>query len=335
MNQLDNQNQPGQEEKDTETAENSVVEEQQRISPRYRNFRFIVSPISAAFIGLFGGFILYQFIGSLLTILVLGYNFDKTPANSQRLMTAAGQILFILLPALIFSRIFYRDVGYIIRAKAPRLGEIAIFLFGIIVLTPLLQSFQFLQNYAIEALAKNYSVVKDLKSTFDWMNNMLDETYHTLLTVHNAFEGVLVIIVVAFVPALCEEVMFRGFIQKSFELKIKPFWAALITAVFFGLYHFNPYGLIPLIGLGLYFGFAAYMSNSIVVPIILHFFNNFTAVIFYFIFGNEDLIKNNTTPNVDIWYSVISFLVLLVIFVSVIFVIKKYYSNSVKEQEDI
>ena len=335
MNELDNHNHSEQEEENTPVSENSENEEPQRISPRYRNFHFLVSPVSAAFIGLFGGFILYQFIGSFLTILVLGFDFDKAPANSQRLMTAAGQILFILLPALIFSRVFYRDVGYIIRAKMPRIGEVVIFLFGIIVLTPLLQSFQFLQNYAIDEMAKNFSLVKDLKATFDWMNNMLDETYGTLLSVHNVFEGILVVIVVSLIPALSEEVMFRGFIQKSFELKIRPFWAALITAVFFGLYHFNPYGLIPLICLGLYFGFAAYMSDSIVVPMSLHFFNNFTAVIFYFIFGNEDFVKNNTKPNVDIWYSVISFLVLLVIFVSIIFVIKKYYSHSVKEREDV
>ncbi|MCB9248002.1 MAG: CPBP family intramembrane metalloprotease [Ignavibacteriales bacterium] len=50
------------------------------------------------------------------------------------------------------------------------------------------------------------------------------------------------------------------------------------------MYHFNPYGLIPLILLGMYFGFAVYKSDSIIVAMILHFLNNFISIVAYFIF---------------------------------------------------
>ena len=72
----------------------------------------------------------------------------------------------------------------------------------------------------------------------------------------------LVVIVVAVVPALSEEAMFSGFIQRSFELKYKKYLAAIITALFFSAYHFNPYGFIPLFILGAFFGFAAYKSKT-------------------------------------------------------------------------
>jgi membrane protease YdiL (CAAX protease family) len=326
MDNLNNQN-----EQETEDSKTPFLTGEdgkdipQRISPRYKNFIFIISPVSAAFIGLIGALFLYQVLGGLLTVLVLGFDIPDAPINSQRLMTAAGQILFILLPGLILSRVLYKDVGYIIRAKVPGVAETALFLLGIIVLTPLLQNFLYIQNHFIDLWAANNSVVRDIKLFFDSMNKYVEETYNHLLGADNIFEGTLVVFVVALVPAVCEEVMFRGFIQKSFELKIRPFRAALITAVFFGIYHFNPYGLIPLIGLGLYFGFAAYMSNSILVPVILHFFNNFTAVILYFMYGSEDLIKNNVKPETDIGYPVISFFVLLFIFGSIILLIKRYY----------
>jgi len=136
-----------------------------------------------------------------------------------------------------------------------------------------------------------------------------------------------VVIVIALVPAFCEEFMFRGFIQRSFEFKLKPFRAALVTALFFGIYHFNPYGIVPLVLLGLYFGFAAYISNSIVIPVILHFLNNFAAVILYFTFGDEDLIKSTPSGNAEIQSSIIIFISLSVLFAGIISLIKWYYSR--------
>ena len=140
-------------------------------------------------------------------------------------------------------------------------------------------------------------------------------------------EMMLVIIVIAAVPAVCEEVMFRGYIQKSLGFKVKPFWAALITAIFFGFYHFNPYGLLPLICLGLYFGFAAYISNSLVVPIFLHFLNNFGAVILYYIIGDDQMVNSDITGSEEIGSNIFLFVTLTILFTIIIIAIKKYYSK--------
>ncbi|MBK7630941.1 MAG: hypothetical protein IPJ23_09620 [Ignavibacteriales bacterium] len=67
-----------------------------------------ISPVAAAFIGLAGGFFLYQIVGSLLTFLIFGMDLESIPVHSLRLMTMAGQILFILLPALLFQNGFTR-----------------------------------------------------------------------------------------------------------------------------------------------------------------------------------------------------------------------------------
>jgi CAAX protease family protein len=291
----------------------------------------VISPVAAAFIGLIGGFFLYQVVGGVITLLIFGMDMKNAPVNSLRLMTAAGQILFILLPALLFSKWFYEDVTTIIRFKIPHWKEIALFAIGIIILTPLLQNYLYIQNYIIDRLAKSVPFVEKAKLFFDSLNDLVESTYGNLLSANNIFEGLLVIIVVSIVPAVCEETMFRGFIQKSFEFKLKPVWAALITAIFFGLYHFSPYGLIPLIGLGFYFGFAAYMSNSILVPMSLHFLNNFAAVILYFLFGNDELINTSVEGSADLKSTIAAFVLLSIIFVSIIIYIKKYYS---KEKEN-
>jgi len=255
-------------------------------------------------------------------------NIESAPIDGLRLMTMAGQILFILLPALLFSKWIYSDVGKIIRIRKPDWTEIGLFVIGIVIITPLLQSFIYIQNYYFEIWAKNSSFINSIKSFFDMMNELVEKTYGDLLKANNILELLLVIAVVAIVPALAEETMFRGFIQRSFELKMKKYWAAIVTALFFALYHFNPYGLIPLFMLGAFFGFAAYKSKSLIIPVILHFINNFSAVMLYHFIGDDELIKTDASVNPNELSSyVIMFFSLSILFIGLIFIINKYYSS--------
>jgi hypothetical protein len=157
---------------------------------------------------------------------------------------------------------------------------------------------------------------------------MVEKTYSNLLSASNVLELILVVVVVAVVPALSEETMFRGFIQRSFELKYKKYFGAIITAVFFSLYHFNPYGFIPLFILGTFFGFASYKSKTLVIPMFLHFLNNFSAVSLYHIIGDDELIKSDSSVNPDDLLSyVMMFFALVFLFIGLIIVINKYYSS--------
>jgi len=321
--------------KDSELNENSdhgnVIEEQAqtKLTPE-QQFNPQISPIAAAFIGLIGGFFLYQIVGGLLTLLIFGLDIENAPVNGIRLMTMAGQILFILLPALVFSRFFYSDVTKFLRIKIPNWKEVLLFTIGIAILTVLLQNYLYIQNYFIDQLANSVPLIKTIKELLDTLNAYVEKTYGSLLQANSVYEGILIVFVVAIVPALSEEAMFRGLVQRSFEMKMKPFYAALITAIFFGVNHFNPYGLIPLILLGLYFGFAAYMSGSIIVPIILHFLNNFTAVMLYFIFGDDELISSTVQKPVELGSSFLLLLAMAMLFAGVLLTIKKYYSKAIK-----
>jgi membrane protease YdiL (CAAX protease family) len=163
---------------------------------------------------------------------------------------------------------------------------------------------------------------------------MVEKTYGNLLSASNIFEFVFVVIVIAVVPALSEETMFRGFIQRSFELKYKKYIAVIITALFFSLYHFNPYGFIPLFILGAFFGFAAYKSKTLLVPMFLHFLNNFSAVSLYHIIGDDELIKSDAAANPDELSSyVMMFFALAILFAALVFIINKYYSSKILAKE--
>lgn len=313
-----------------DSNENPLNEDSQLQQENNEGLIPIISPILAGFIGLIGGFILYQFVGGLLTIILIGFDLEGAPVSSLRLMTMAGQILFILLPALLFAKWFYNDVGKVIRANSTTFKEVGLFSLGIIILTPLMQAYLHIQNHFIYILAENSAFVNALKTFFDTMNEMVEKTYGNLLRADDVFEMAFVFFIVAVVPAVSEEVMFRGYVQKSFELKMTPVKATLITAVFFGLYHFNPYGIIPLILLGVFFGYAAYKTNSIIVPMVLHFLNNFIAIALFYLIGDDELIETKVQPSTDLGNYLSVFLGLCVLFAGLIYLINKFYEREKK-----
>lgn len=293
-----------------------------------------ISPIKAATFGLIAVFILYQFGGAILTLLIFGLDFEKADVNAMRLLTMGGQILFILLPALILSKGVYEDVTKVIRANKPQLKDFGYAILGLVILIPFLQSMLNIQVYILDKLADNFSLFNSFKLFFDELNKLVDASYGNLLSAGNVFEYAIVILVIAVTPAVCEEVFFRGFAQKSYELKLKPWGAILITSLVFGLYHFNPYGLVALIALGMYFGFVAYKTESIFVVMVLHFLNNFFSIILYWFFGEDDFSTTSFDPPEEIFTDLTVFIILGILFTAYLVFFDKNYSNKISEVEN-
>lgn len=317
MDDLKNQK-PAEDKTNVSGHENLDVNSKPELTPK-------ISPVKAGLLGLAGGFFFYQIFGGLLTVLIFGLDLEKADANALRLITMAGQVLFILLPALIFSKIIYGDVTRVIRFRTAPWIEIALFTVGIIALTPILENYLYIQNYFLEQLAKQNGFIQMIKESLDSLDKLVENSYGSLLKINSVMDGAIVIAVVAITPAVCEEVMFRGYIQKSFELKYKPFFGALITAIFFGLYHFNPYAFLPLTLLGFYLGYAVYKSDSILVPIILHFINNLSAVVLFLVFGKSELEQSKAITSAELTPTLISLSYQIILFVIVLLGIQYYY----------
>ncbi|MDR1729186.1 MAG: CPBP family intramembrane metalloprotease [Prevotellaceae bacterium] len=111
-----------------------------------------------------------------------------------------------------------------------------------------------------------------------------------LLTSGDSFSGLaLNLLVMAIIPALGEELLFRGVIQNSIAKSLKSkIWAIWITAFLFSAIHFQFYGFIPRLLLGAYFGYLLVWSQSIWIPIAAHFTNNATIVLFYFFLKGKE-----------------------------------------------
>jgi len=90
------------------------------------------------------------------------------------------------------------------------------------------------------------------------------------------------LLVVALLPAICEELFFRGFIFSSLENSIKARNAVILAGLMFALYHINFIRIVPTFILGAAFAFAVYRTGSIFVSIIMHFINNAVAALSLF-----------------------------------------------------
>ena len=117
------------------------------------------------------------------------------------------------------------------------------------------------------------------------------------------FGGLIInLLLMALLPALGEELTFRGVLQRLFEgksledaslqndskaaysLKARiPHLAIWCSAILFSAIHLQFYGFVPRMLMGALFGYALVWTGTIWVPILMHFTNNAAAVILYFI----------------------------------------------------
>ncbi len=125
----------------------------------------------------------------------------------------------------------------------------------------------------------------------DWMKKMEDQAENITTAFLNveSIPGLLFnIFLIAVIPAIGEEFLFRGVIQRIFIDWTKNIHAGiLITSICFSAFHFQFYGFIPRMALGILLGYLFVWSRSMWLPVIAHFANNAFAVLLYFFYRDE------------------------------------------------
>ena len=102
--------------------------------------------------------------------------------------------------------------------------------------------------------------------------------------------GLLVnLIVIALIPAVGEELTFRGVVQQGLTRRMNPHVAILIASAIFSFIHFQFYGFLPRLFLGMVLGYMFYVSGSLWISMLMHFLNNGFAVVVYYL-NNKGII---------------------------------------------
>jgi hypothetical protein len=130
----------------------------------------------------------------------------------------------------------------------------------------------------------NYLVFDSLVQAFpslNWFVEMQDtmaETIKGFISSENAV--ILAFLHIGIVPAIFEEVMFRGYLLRALEKSWGIIAAILVSGFLFGAYHVQPSNFIPLTMLGILFGYITYVSRSLIPAMIAHLLNNGGQVIY-------------------------------------------------------
>lgn len=239
-----------------------------------------IEPVSFAILTLVIVFFLYQAVGGGITLLLSRGQITEDNVQLVRWATLIGQVLFLLLPTLFLIRLRAGNVMAFARLKIPEYKQILLTVVAVFALQQVLQGYMLLQDLI--------PVPSGLEEILREIRDLFEQTYLILVTAHTPVELLFVVIVIALVPAISEELLFRGLVQRSFEQVLAGPRGAIVTGVIFAAFHLIPYSLVPLAILGCYLGYIVYRSQNITVAISAHFFNNFVAcVAVYFQVGDD------------------------------------------------
>ena len=142
-----------------------------------------------------------------------------------------------------------------------------------------------------QVLNQNMHLPAFLQSLETWMRQQEDqlaELTKQLLIMDSAGQLALNLFMIALLPAIGEELVFRGCFQHIFTRWTKnPHWGIWVSAIIFSAIHLQFYGFLPRMLLGACFGYLLFWSNSMWFPIIAHLFNNGAAVIAAFVYQQQ------------------------------------------------
>ncbi|ALI98849.1 CPBP family intramembrane glutamic endopeptidase [Rufibacter tibetensis] len=113
---------------------------------------------------------------------------------------------------------------------------------------------------------------------------------------------ILGLVVFAVLPAIGEELAFRGIIQQElYRWWRNPHLAIWVSAIIFGIIHMQFYGVVPRVMLGVLFGYLYWWSGNIWVPIVGHFINNGFMVLMMFLAQRQAVSVNVESTEPETW----------------------------------
>jgi len=246
-------------------------------------------PLLSAFIGLIVAFLLFQGISTVVLIMVtlqggtplaelmspeglasfLAENADKVIwANT------IGQVFGLLLPGLFFTRMHSTTVRAFLRLQPTSGYHLLWSGIGLLGLIPLVQ----------------FSAgLFDSLPWPEWVRTLEDGQMALIEQVLTQdFSLVFAISMLALTPAICEEILFRGYIQRQAERSLGVWGGILFSGVIFGFYHLRLTQAIPLSLLGIFMAWLTWQTRSLWPAILVHLMNNaFAAVLGKMAAGSE------------------------------------------------
>ncbi len=203
-----------------------------------------------------------------------------------------SQLGTMIIPAIVAAIFFSRSAGeYLRTSKKPAVSSLALVTLSIICAGPLI-------NFLLEVNSR-MQLPGFLSGLEQWMKDYelkAQKLTEVFLTDTSPQQFTINILMIAVLPAIGEEFLFRGIFQKLFaQITKHKLLAVIITGALFSAIHLQFYGFIPRFLLGVYFGLLLVWSKSIWLPVLAHFVNNFLSLLLAALHTKNSLAFNPDT----------------------------------------
>lgn len=261
-------------------------------TPGYKLIIFAFIIIIGMIIGSFGSLIPAVIQGVEIQDIIDNPNslMELLSPGSLRFSLLLNHLFLFILPSIIFGIIFYKSKffkGFLL-GESPKIINIILGIGFLFVAYPLV-NFAFYVNSQLPLA--------------DWMistEQNVAETLNKILGNGGTFSLVINILLIAVMPAIGEELVFRGILQKYFSKFFKnPHIGIWLAAAIFSGIHFQFEGFLARMVLGAILGYAFYFTKNLWIPIIIHFLNNLLPIIAYMVMDIDMTDTTSMTEDIN------------------------------------
>ena len=269
-------------------------------SPLYKLFVFfalfiagtLMAGLLLAVVALTKGYGLSEFSA------MMGEGVGGLPTDVIRASLWVQTLTTFIIPAVIFGLVFYyrEFFNYFQLTRWPSLSVLGMSAVILIASYPLVQL-----SYEVNQLLPVSGWMQDMEAD---AAEMLSE----VLDMNSPGDYIWTLVMVAVLPAIGEELVFRGIFQKQFtEWTKSPLLSIWIAAFIFSAIHLQFEGFLPRLVLGGVLGHLYYWTKTLWVPIIIHFLNNGVQVsVLYFSGIDLSQVDETASEKIEWWVVLLS-----------------------------
>lgn len=222
--------------------------------------------------------------------------------NAYRVVQGLGNLLTWGLAAVLWSQMTGQGLKGLGIVPKFRLGYAFLTAMIVITIIPFAQLFLFNED--------NFHLPEFLSGLESWIHSREKSSavgLDHLLNEASNLGFVLNVVALALIPAIAEELFFRGFLLKNLLQGMSGHLAVWISALIFSFLHFQFYGFLPRMMLGALLGYAFWLSGSLLISITGHFVFNFVNILVAFISGPRE--EGASSSEIPIELSIFSLVV--------------------------
>ncbi|HZI54296.1 MAG TPA: CPBP family intramembrane glutamic endopeptidase [Chitinophagaceae bacterium] len=253
----------------------------------------------------------HQMTGKSFTELQKGLS---DPANSdvmkiiQSVTAVVGFFIPTVIAATLLSKRPVKLLGF--SSAGIKLNQV--------VLAVLLVGSALLVSSSLSYFTNNVPIPEAWKIRFDKMELEYNTQVSAIISLKNTRDYILALVIMAFLPALCEETLFRGGLQNFLTRATNRPWLSIaVVSILFSLAHFSFYGFLSRFFLGMVLGALFYYSGKLWLSIVAHFINNALAITMLYIATQEGKpLKEAIKQDVTSYWGMLAIPLVIVLFVA-------------------